>query len=416
MIWLGIVAYLVVVAASNRPSLIDYDPVAATGSVVTVGTFRFTVLTERLVRVESSKSGMFEDRATVAVLNRALPVPRFATTHIGDSLSIVTRYFSLNISISQGLSSLSIAPNVTGPPTSQFSKWKYGQTNAGSRNLLGTIRSLDELGPTTLNCTLNSHIIVHAESLHCEWGLVSRDGWALLDDSGSPCLDGDDWWNGTSVDNEDFYFFAHGFDYIGALTDYTQIGGKTIMPPKQASGVWWSRWYDINSLDVQEIVSEYESHSLPLDVFVLDMDWHLKDSWTGYTWDQRIFINPNDTMAFLHAKGLKVSANLHDSLGVESFEAAYSQFAKYVGIDPSTKKAVAFNLINATWAYGLEDIVLQPVEAMGMDFWWIDWQQGENMAGLKGGKQNPTIWTNHIRATDRHRRGDDTRAMVHFID
>ena len=31
---------------------------------------------------------------------------------------------------------------------------------------------------------------------------------------------------------------------------------------------------------------------------------------------------------------------------------------------------------------------------------------------MTGDKQNPTIWLAHLRCTDRHRVGDDTRAMV----
>ena len=46
------------------------------------------------------------------------------------------------------------------------------------------------------------------------------------------------------------------------------------------------------------------------------------------------------------------------------------------------------------------------------DFWWSDWQQGEAGYGAAGGKQNPTIWTAHMRATDRQRNGQDERAMV----
>ena len=48
--------------------------------------------------------------------------------------------------------------------------------------------------------------------------------------------------------------------------------------------------------------------------------------------------------------------------------------------------------MNESHAYGLEDIVLKAVEDMGMDFWWIDWQQGGQVAGCTGDKQNPTIW------------------------
>jgi hypothetical protein len=37
--------------------------------------------------------------------------------------------------------------------------WYFGQPNDG--NLLGTIKSLDELGVTPLNCTLNANIRIH---------------------------------------------------------------------------------------------------------------------------------------------------------------------------------------------------------------------------------------------------------------
>ena len=48
--------------------------------------------------------------------------------------------------------------------------------HANSGNLLGTVRSLDNVGVIPLNCTQNRDIFVHNESLHCAWGLVSRDG------------------------------------------------------------------------------------------------------------------------------------------------------------------------------------------------------------------------------------------------
>jgi len=49
--------------------------------------------------------------------------------------------------------------------------------------LLGTIKSLDELDVITLNCTQNANTQVHDESLHCAWGLISRDGWAIVNDT-----------------------------------------------------------------------------------------------------------------------------------------------------------------------------------------------------------------------------------------
>ena len=44
--------------------------------------------------------------------------------------------------------------------------------------------------------------------------------------------------------------------------------------------------------------------------------------------------------------------------------------------------------------------MLKDLEDKGMDFWWIDWQQGENNHGVPGGKFNPTIWTDKMRCTN----------------
>ena len=47
--------------------------------------------------------------------------------------------------------------------------------------------------------------------------------------------------------------------------------------------------YDVNNIDVRKIVDDYDSRSVPLDVFVLDMNWHKKDDWSGYSWDTNLF-------------------------------------------------------------------------------------------------------------------------------
>ena len=46
----------------------------------------------------------------------------------------------------------------------------------------------------------------------------------------------------------------------------------------------------------------YESRQLPLDVFVLDMDWHKKNDWSGFTFDDELFPFPEDSMAGIKRK------------------------------------------------------------------------------------------------------------------
>ena len=93
-----------------------------------------------------------------------------------------------------------------------------------------------EVGPISLNCTQVKNVRVHDESLHCTWGLVSRDGWVVVNDTASPALDPTTgWWNvGMTKNAVDWYFFGHGHDYRGALTDYTKVCRT------RSSGAAWS--------------------------------------------------------------------------------------------------------------------------------------------------------------------------------
>eukprot|EP00966_Prymnesium_polylepis_P219618 5080567-Prymnesium_polylepis.1 len=69
-------AALIAIAAT-RFELETYEPQASAAAVVTSGHARFTVLTPRLLRIEYSADGKFEDRPTLACVNRKLPVPYF---------------------------------------------------------------------------------------------------------------------------------------------------------------------------------------------------------------------------------------------------------------------------------------------------------------------------------------------------
>jgi alpha-glucosidase (family GH31 glycosyl hydrolase) len=78
------------------------------------------------------------------------------------------------------------------------------------------------------------------------------------------------WWEGPNANSVDSYFFGHGNDYMGALYEYTLLGGAIAMTPRSAMGVSWSRWFNMNDRDVNEIVNDYENRGLPLDNFILD--------------------------------------------------------------------------------------------------------------------------------------------------
>eukprot|EP01062_Namystynia_karyoxenos_P027328 TRINITY_DN20_c0_g1_i1.p1 TRINITY_DN20_c0_g1~~TRINITY_DN20_c0_g1_i1.p1 ORF type:complete len:948 (+),score=348.52 TRINITY_DN20_c0_g1_i1:72-2846(+) len=396
-------------AGVTKYELHDYDSVADPKAVVTAGSARFTVLTPRLLRIEYSAAGSWEDRATLAVVNRKLPVPAFNVSRQGSGVTIATA--SVKLTYTGGAFSAQTLRVDPAGPGGAFGGWAYGQTSDGDKgNLRGTFRTLDGTKNVTLNCASNG-------KPHCEYGLVSRSGWALIDDTGVPCLDDDDWWTDEqgkmlkNKDDADLYLLAHGHDYMGALGEYTQIGGHIPVFPRRNSGVWFTRWYDYANVDVRKIVEDYETRSIPLDIVILDMNWHTKNDWTGYSWDRNLYPYPADTMDYLHKKGIAVGANLHDATGIGRWEEQYKKVCEYLGLNPlfpGGLKGVPFTLVNKSYVAALEDIVLKAVEDDGMDFWWIDWQQGEDKGGTgqdgKRQKMNPTIWTDKMRVTDSLRR------------
>ena len=70
--------------------------------------YRITVLTERLVRLEFNKDGIFCDDLTEQVLNRNFPVPQFKVVEDTRYLEITTKYFMLKYQKEKPFESLNI--------------------------------------------------------------------------------------------------------------------------------------------------------------------------------------------------------------------------------------------------------------------------------------------------------------------
>eukprot|EP01059_Diplonema_ambulator_P002172 TRINITY_DN11809_c0_g1_i1.p1 TRINITY_DN11809_c0_g1~~TRINITY_DN11809_c0_g1_i1.p1 ORF type:complete len:1002 (+),score=182.69 TRINITY_DN11809_c0_g1_i1:42-3047(+) len=404
--------YAAVQGSIARYELYPYDSVADPKAVVVLGNARFTVLADGIIRMEYSDNGVWEDRPTLAVVNRKTEVPVFNQSVAGDTVVLTTKRARLTYTKGEGGFTTAKVLKVEPVGDSTFKTWTYGQTSAtDAGNLRGTVRTLDEHVNGTVNCNR------YLPDGHCTWGLVSRTGWALIEETGAPCLDADDWWTDSSgkllrnTDTTDIYILAYSHDYMTALGDFTKIGGKIPIFPRSSHGVWFTRWFDFANVDIRKVVEEYEEHGMPMDVLTLDMNWHTKNDWTGYTFDGNLFPYPEDTMGYFHQKGLLVDANIHDAHGIGKWEDKYLDACAALGIDPNHPGGdlgIPFSAVNKTYIEVLEDIVMLPVEKAGMDFWWLDWQQSSFDGGAGQDpehlRMNPTIWTAKIRVTDSKRR------------
>jgi alpha-glucosidase len=397
--------------ASSAPG--HYDPVADPHAVVTVGAARFTVLTPQLIRMEWVEDGKFEDHASLAFLNRKLPVPEFThvTTPLGETViktsALTLVYAPANSNGKFTADNLRISLNLGDKKL----VWKPGTEDSG--NLLGTTRTLDTI----------------RGSVKLEPGLISRDGWTLVDDSNRALFDSTDFaftqgeqspWPWVMLrpagDRQDWYFFGYGHDYKRALYDFTRVAGKIPLPPRFAFGVWWSRYWSYTDQEFEKLIQEFHTHDTPLDVLVMDIDWHPtfnevagniqldasghKLGWTGYSWNKLLFPDPNQFLADVHQQGLKTTLNIHPASGVQPWEDSYPDVARSMGIDPATKQYVPFDITDKTFATNYMKYVIHPLERQGIDFFWLDWQQ-EDTTKLSG--VNPTWWLNYVFFSDQER-------------
>jgi alpha-glucosidase len=368
------------------------QPQAHPESVVSRDKARFTVLTPRLLRLEWSETGEFEDRGTYAFPIRFVETPpAFTVRDDGDTLMIDTGELTLRYVEDDDAfhaENLAISLELNGEQVT----WRPGTPNPG--NLRGTRRTLDR-------CSGDAGL---------DPGLLSRDGWALFDDSENVVFNRDDGWVAPRPDHvlQDSYFFAYGHDYEAALSDYVRFGGETPLIPRFVLGAWWSRYWAYSAEDLKDLVRTFDEHDLPLDVLVIDMDWHTPHSWTGYTWNRELFPDPPAFLDWMHARGLRVTLNLHPAEGVQPFEEIYPEFAEAMSVDPESEEPVPFRITDKAFVKHYFEMLHHPMEdgggafRRGIDFWWIDWQQGETseMEGL-----DPLPWLNHLHFNDIKRTG-----------
>lgn len=348
----------------------EVRPVAEKANVVAGEKYRFTVLTPNLLRLEYAPNGVFEDRASQVAFFRDFPKCDFTVAREEGILTLSTDALMLRYRENAEFAEDTLSVKLLIEPAST---WRYGEE---FEDLGGTVRTLDRVDG---ECPL-------------ERGVCSRNGFSVLDDSNSLLLN-EDGWIGVRADNTvDCYFFGYGFDYIGSVQALYRLTGVPPMLPAYALGNWWSRYHAYTQEEYLDLMDRFTEENLPFTVGVVDMDWHvvkipeeLKESdpklakgWTGYSWNKELFPDYKAFLKGLEARNLKTALNLHPAVGVCRHEDMYEEMAKACGIDPSTGERVKLDLLDPQFMEKYFDILHHPYEKDGVNFWWMDWQQGTN--------------------------------------
>ncbi len=382
------------------------------------GNARFTVITDGVVRMEYTNNASFAYGETLF----AVRTPGNANASFAqdtNSVTISTPKFTLTYRGNAPFSPENLSAKIhTG---NVETTWKFGDIN--QNNLGGTLSTLDGIdGFRPL-----------------PEGLLSLDGWYVVDDTGTPAF-ADGWLQKRNPDHLcDLYLFAYGHDYPAALQDLAAVSGKMALPRKCTLGSWYSRWWRYTAEQFLQIVDEYDANDFPLDILVMDMDWHYHDwghakgdpqalygyghgggnlGWTGYTWNRRDIPDPEGLLTELHRRGISVTLNDHPADGIRDHEETYPAFMKLLNEKHYTEQVplipnrqsqreqenadrgvtnYRFNAGSKDYMEAFFESTHTKYENMGVDFWWLDWQQDylyPTVNGLDGLTHLP--WLNYL--------------------
>lgn len=380
---------------------VDLAP-AKEENVVVFDDVRISMLSDRIIRVEK---GDFTDKRTQLVVCRDFANPHFSVQKTSDKVLVVTDKYMFCVDTDNA--------NVY-VKTPEEKDWRKANNRS---NLGGTARTLDGtfgvVGGWKGSIEKKDHFCL----AHIRKGIFAKNGVSEIDDGKSVLLNEDGSVSPREKACVDKYVFVFEDDYLGGLKEFYALTGYTPILPKYALGNWWSRYHAYTDKEYLELTDKFESKRVPLTVATIDMDWHIvkntpKDAeyksfqgagWTGYTFERELFPNPQAFLKNLKDRNLAVTMNLHPRDGVRYFEEKYPDMARACGIDPDSKKTVEFDLTDENFRNAYFDILHHPYENMGVDFWWIDWQQGtkSKMKGL-----DPLWLLNHYHTLDICRDGN----------
>lgn len=380
-------------------------------NLITSKEVRFSVLTPYLLRVETQLQGAFLDEPTQSVVNRNFEHPTFKVAKENNLYKIRTEKCAFCYDIKE-------------------KKMLYIQLDDGRRvkeydvdNLKGTCRTLDGTnGKTKLGD-----------------GVLSKNGVAVFDDTTSLLVSNDGSITPRTAPGTDKYYFAYGSHYEEAVRDLFHLTGMPPLIPRFALGNWWSRYKAYTQDEYIELMETFKRKKVPLSVATVDMDWHwvkviekfgedardqkkkkgvlevfynlINPGWTGYSWNTDLFPTPKEFLNYLKDNKLKVTMNLHPASGCKFYEDAYRDFCSFMDIDPDSREQIRFNIADKKFMEGYFTYLHHPHEADGVDFWWIDWQQGTKSA-VKG--LDPLWALNHYHYLDNARNGKRPLILSRF--
>eukprot|EP00054_Salpingoeca_dolichothecata_P024120 m.163420 g.163420 ORF g.163420 m.163420 type:complete len:457 (-) comp24915_c0_seq3:530-1900(-) len=174
------------------------------------------------------------------------------------------------------------------------------------------------------------------------------------------------------------------------------LSGNITLPSYHAFGVWYSHYQAYSQQEFEhDILAQYQNLSLPINVLVSDMDWHIEPNVAGcvpfnaYTWNTTLFPDHQGFIETLHngsnptGRHLRFLVNTHNFDGVDHCQDVFKKFQSALGL-PSSNDLIHLNLTNLDYMVKFFDIVLDSIG--DIDYFWVDgslrtWSKNTGQAG-----------------------------------
>jgi glycoside hydrolase family 31 len=350
----------------GKQFIVNTDKIMADDKAVVFGDkYRFSVLSDRVIRLEYSEEGKFVDKPTQLIRRRNLGYADFNFREDQYVLQIETRRFALSYVKNRPFEGSKLDPmknlkiTLLSNDSDRNKDWYYGHAEA--RNLGGNIISGDILNPKGTSK-----------------GLYSLDGFASIDDSNSKIINDDGTISDPPAGHIDIYVFMYDKDFRQALFDYFKMTGAPALIPRYVLGNWWSRNYTYDDNNIKDLLRHFEKDRIPISVILLDHDWHIRDIDTytklksGFTFNTNLFSDPKNMIDEFHKRGIRVGLITDPKDGFYNHEAFYKQAAEVLGVSDASK--LPFNVLDPKTLDIYLKMFLHPLEMLGVDFFWNDYK------------------------------------------
>lgn len=317
-------------------------------SIIKGEKYRFTVLTERLIRLEYSESSKFTDNLTVSIRNREFPKPEFNIIDTSTTLEIETKYFHIVYEKEAPLIGPSNNPSMYFYVKINNTDEVWYPNKKDNENIRGNYRSLND--------NLNGET------------LFSRNKYAVIDESLSPVIDENGYFN--FVDSKtDIYLFVYNNDFSLALQDYLTLTGKASLIPKYSFGNILLDNRKINSENVIKTIEEFKNIDIYLSTYILG---NFQKENTVFLFDKDRFENPKELIKNIHKMGVFLGIKVNPQNGFNEKELNYVELRKF--LSPDNNNLIPCEGNDAKFIDTYIKALIRPIKENGIDFIMNDYE------------------------------------------